>query len=381
MSASNYDEIDRFLVFVEQLDVACDLLEDGALGRVRAALVGIDNLANLLLHAHAEAVFRSGEGSRWDRRKRYTNMERRKILGSFDRMATLATKDADGPLWRRVEAILSEADAEVMRVAHTYRNGVYHEDRHNSAVLTPLTALYAKALGRAFCLSHRRGWSLGIDATRAGRLVAFGYQPDPDRFTPSAMMLDFGAAAAAIVEQLTGPFEVDEQALREWLAADIVQRTASSAGMLVQLLDGGMPAEQVEWVFFWSQFWAEHGADEEWLALEDERDELGDALQHTDRANVDSADPRVVAYQAASEAYIARCHELQRAFKPPVRWGDAPRLGKLGKRLEQATDVASLLSRYGQIDKEVDLLETATMEAARAWDETVEDAIERARET
>jgi small nuclear ribonucleoprotein (snRNP)-like protein len=61
VAATNYDEIDRFLVFVEQLQVACELLEDGALGKVRAALVGVDNLANLVLHAHAKAVFRSGE--------------------------------------------------------------------------------------------------------------------------------------------------------------------------------------------------------------------------------------------------------------------------------------------------------------------------------
>lgn len=379
MAATNYDEIDRFLVFVEQLEVACELLEDGALGKVRAALVGIDNLANVLLHAHAKAVFRSGEGARWDRRKRYSSKDRRKILNSFDRMATLAAKEPAGPGWRRIEPILSNSDAAVMRVGHTYRNGVYHEDRHNSALLTPLTALYAQAVGRAFCCSHRHGWSIGVDAARAERLATFGYEPAPDRFTPSARMLNFGVAAPAIVESLTGQFTVDEQALREWLAADIVQRTAWCAGMLVQLLDDGMEAERVEWAFFWTQFWAEHGADETWLALEHERDELSDAL-HEEQSDFDELDPRVVAYREADAAYIARAHELQRGFKPAVQWGDAPRLGKLGKRLEQAIDIASLLARYGEIDKQVELLENATIEAVRGWDQAIDDAIDRARE-
>jgi hypothetical protein len=54
---SRYDQIDRFLVFVEQLDVACDLLAEDTLAKTRAALVGVDNLANLILNRHAESVF------------------------------------------------------------------------------------------------------------------------------------------------------------------------------------------------------------------------------------------------------------------------------------------------------------------------------------
>jgi hypothetical protein len=380
VSATDYDKIDRFLVFAEQLDVACDLLEDGAISKARAALVGIDNLASLLLRAHAEAVFRSGEGPRWDRAKRYTNKERRTILGNFGRMATLATEDADGPALWKVGAILSEADAAVMRVAHTYRNGVYHEDRHNRALLTPLAALYAQALGRAFCAYHRRGWSYGIDAARAERVRALGFQPEPDRLTPSAMMLNFGAAATTVVENLTGRFEVDQHALGEWLAADIVQRTAWSAGVLTELLDDGMTTERLEWIFRWSQFWAAHGADQTWLALEDERDELGEALRASGRSSLDEEDFQAAAYRAADAAYIAHGHELQRNYKPAVHWGDAPSLGQRGKRLKQAKDVASLLSRYSQIDSEVERLEAATMEAASAWDEMVEHAIDHARE-
>jgi hypothetical protein len=379
VSEFNYDQIDRFLVFVEQLDVACDLLADGGLAKVRAALVGVDNLASLLLNAHANAVFLSEEGSRWYRRRRHTKKERRKILGSFDGMATLVSTDTEGPSWRKADAILSEADAAIMRVAHTYRNGVYHEDRHNSALLAPLTALYAQATGRAFCRFHSHGWSYGIDSARAERLVALGYEPRPDQLTPSALMLDFGTAAAVLTDTLTGAFEVDFEMLRSWLAADIVERTAWSAGMLVRLLDDGLPAERLEWSFLWSQFWAEHGADEEWMALEDERDDLADALEMSGRDGIDEDDPRKVAYQAAAAAYIERAHELQHAFKPRVQWGDAPRLGKLGERLETAKDIASLLQRYRQIDQDVGSLEKATMEAVTGWDELIEDAIDRSR--
>jgi hypothetical protein len=101
----------------------------------------LDNLASLILNAHAERVFASGEGSRSHKRKRYSHRERRKILGDFNRMLTVAMVDTGGPPWRSVSAILDESDAAVMRVAHSYRNAVYHQDRHNPALIAPLTAL------------------------------------------------------------------------------------------------------------------------------------------------------------------------------------------------------------------------------------------------
>jgi hypothetical protein len=267
-------------MFVEQLRLAYDLLDEGlgddGLAKARLALIGIDNLATLLLHAQAEKVFVNGERGWLRRTKRYTNKERRKILGDFDRMVNLATKDVEG--WPRHSAIVDASDAEMMRCAHTYRNAIYHEDRHNAALLPLLTALYAHAVGRAFCRFHGHGWSYGIDSKRAKRLAALGYEPDPDRFTPDALMLDFGAAAHRITKDLAGRLTIEEDALRMWLATDIVERTRRVAGVLLALLDDGLPPERLEWTFFWSQFWAEHGADEEWLALEDERDELADKL-------------------------------------------------------------------------------------------------------
>jgi hypothetical protein len=373
------DGVSRFLIFVEQLEVACALLADGGIAQARAALVGVDNLANLLLNAHAKAVFASGEGSRCYSRKRFSKKERRKILGDFDRMVTLATRDTDGPSWRRRAAILAEEDAGVMRVAHTYRNNVYHEDRHNEAILGPLTVLYAQAVGRALIASHADSWSYSVDDEQAERLRRLGYEARPDSFVTSCTMLDFQAAARDITAALTGRFEVDDRALRVWLSGDIIDRCARCARIVAGLMQDGMPAERLNWVFFWSQFWAEHGADEQWLELEDERDRLGDELE-SGNVKTDSNDPRAVAYREAAEAYIARAHALQEAFKPAVRSGDSVRLARAGERLLTAKDRASVLARYSTIDRDVERLEGAMLRAARAWDHMVEAEVDRIRE-
>jgi hypothetical protein len=374
-----YDEIDRFLVFSEQLQVACNLLAADTLAMTRTALVCVDNLANVILNAHAEAVFVSGESSHWSKRKRYTHKERQKILGDFNRMLIVASKNSGGPAWRAVPAIMDEPDAAVMRVAHSYRNGVYHEDRHNVALIAPLTVLYAKALGRTFARSHGHGWSYSIDATRAEALARFGYESQQHDRSPS-LMLDFGVAAGAVTRHLTSRFEVDEPALREHLSFDIVSRCCRCAQIVLDLLDQEMPVDRLEWVFFWSQFWAKHGADETWLALQDKRDELADELPSVGSRGPSDIDPTVIAYREAEQAYIERAHELQYNFTPTVTWADAPRLGKLGERLSAAKNLASLLSRYERIDRDVEQLEIATSKAVGTWEQMVEDEVNRVRE-
>src|SRR4051812_1422288 len=92
-----YDDAERFLVFCEQLEVAAELLETRTLARARAALVAVDNLADLLLHAHAERVFASGEGSAWMERKRWSARERKRIRGDFNKLVSIAETDNAAP--------------------------------------------------------------------------------------------------------------------------------------------------------------------------------------------------------------------------------------------------------------------------------------------
>jgi hypothetical protein len=55
-------------------------------------------------------------------------------------------------------------------------------------------------------------------------------------------------------------------------------------------------------------------------------------------------------------------------------------LGKLGERLSAAKNLASLLSRYERIDRDVEQLEIATSKAVGTWEQMVEDEVNRVRE-
>jgi hypothetical protein len=68
--------------------------------------------------------------------------------------------------------------AALFRLAHRERNDVYHKDRHNPAVLIPLTWLCVTDVARSFCRRFRPGSGIGEAGSPHGvaELVRFGYR-------------------------------------------------------------------------------------------------------------------------------------------------------------------------------------------------------------
>lgn len=139
-------------LFAEQLDLTAALVRAGGLARGRIALVAIDNLAEVLLYRHLQFTFGASEEMGRLTAQRYDRRARERLRQDFDRRVTLAATEHTGTFsWSYPKPILDRVDATIFRVAHRYRNGVYHEDRHNAALLDPLTRLSLVAVGRAWC--------------------------------------------------------------------------------------------------------------------------------------------------------------------------------------------------------------------------------------
>jgi hypothetical protein len=120
------------------------------------ALVATDNLAEVLLHHHVQLTFQASEDEGVLAVGRYDQRERDRLRNDFDRRVTLGQAEQTGVgAFAFPVPMLNDADATIFRVAHRYRNGVYHADRHNAALLDPLTRLYLAAVGRAWCRAQR----------------------------------------------------------------------------------------------------------------------------------------------------------------------------------------------------------------------------------
>lgn len=174
----SYDDIDRFLLFAEQLEEVREMLLGDTVVKSRMAIILLDNLASILLLEHSRRLFEASEGSWWMKMKRFSAKERRRIEGDFSRQVTLAATDSDAPSFTRPERLLDEGDAAILRIAHQYRNPIYHEDRHNPALLPVLGRLYLAAVARAFARSYpNAGVSFAGIERRVAPLKRFGIDP------------------------------------------------------------------------------------------------------------------------------------------------------------------------------------------------------------
>jgi hypothetical protein len=122
--------------------------------------------------------------------------------------------------WHRIDVVVAAEDSPILRIGHSYRNAVYHEDRHNAALIQPLTILYMQAVGRAFSRYYEPGsaWSTTTDQVAA--LDAFDYSL-PEREL-GGRMFEFRLAAETVTSAITGRFDVPLAPLRTWLAEDLV---------------------------------------------------------------------------------------------------------------------------------------------------------------
>ncbi|MEX2375289.1 MAG: hypothetical protein WD942_06840 [Dehalococcoidia bacterium] len=340
---------DRFLLFIEQLEQALLLLESDRIARQRMALVALDNLAEGLIFHHLQKVFLAGDEPTWVEHREFSASERRRAGRSFNKRVELATEKLESaPPVYFPDRILDAHDAIVFRVAHHYRNPIYHQDRHNPTLILPVGRLYAQAVGRAFVRSHRGGWAVSSSSAFMQELSQLGWRGRGDTY------FEPRAAAEAIIARTCDPLAVDVAALRTELADDIAYRC--------EIIDEDFHLLrrdsfiELEDFLVTVQDWAAHRGDEEMLRLSTKHRELKG---------------RAKAIGTFDEATLKAMRDLEhqqwvhlfgpnREVKTKVDLQSHISIGSRGERLRssRATE-AHLLEQYQRLDDELQLLEAA----------------------
>lgn len=373
------DDIVRFMLILDGVEDVVARLESDNIADLRLALVIVDYLADVLLARRVDRVIRLSErGFAWEAREQFDSKARGLLRQGFNRRVTLAARPYDAAFTFGLgDPILQQAEAEVLRVAHAYRNDVYHEDRHNPATIRVIARAALRVVVEAWrnSLSANIASSSGADGPLMRRLEAIGYKT-PDRF-PSGRYLSLHAGAAAVGEWLEQKPPSDLRQDRRTLAADI-ERRVSWAESMVEWLSGweGPGLEHIEPSLRWSDFWRQHGNDPELVALDTQRREAFERAVDTDDDAMASLREEI---RQAEEAYVAHLRDLQRAYGPTLSLGDLPQLKKRGAGLRQAKNMGALLNRYRTLDMELRVFEEALAEIAIGWDEYVEAESDRAR--
>lgn len=368
-SGRHIDQIEAFCLFVEQLEEAVQLLRSGRLAGKRMALVALDNLAEMLLHDFTEQVFLVSDETAWLPGPRFSQEKRRKLSMDFHRKVSLASRpNADSGMYP--QPLLDELDASIFRVAHRYRNDVYHAGRHNRALIGPLGQLYGQAVGRAFIRSHREGQMMGggiegrlreldrFDGWRDGR--------GKDTFVPLE-------AAIRIVKQICAFTELVPSDLAGELGEDIEERCSALAEDLDGLRTDGLSAEAIESLLKSVQLWAAHRGDEELIRLQQEQSKLILA------DDAEFKDATFEAVRALESAERERRASLERDFSFPLKIENVEVIRKAGRRLRDRTAIPSIVLRYHELDESLDQLEAAVDWMLVEWDRYVQSEVDRLR--
>jgi hypothetical protein len=105
--------------------------------------------------------------------RRYDRQQRRRLVADFSARVELACGPPIG--FSKSQPLLDAPDASVFRVAHAYRNSLYHGDRHNPALGRSLAIVYLQAVGHTLVRSWPEGLIIGPAAgARTATSARFG---------------------------------------------------------------------------------------------------------------------------------------------------------------------------------------------------------------
>lgn len=380
ISERHGDDIERFRVSVDQLQEGVRLLEAGGTARQRMALVAFDTLAEGLLFRHLDRLFLISDEPYRGKHRTFPATERRRARERFKKRVALANEQFEG-VWpfHYPEPILDALDAAVFRVAHHYRNPVYHEDRHHPTLIEPIGRLYAQAVGRAFVRARKPGYAVSCSKARMEEFAALGWDGMSGYFSwggRSAGYFEPRAAAEAITQRICGHLNVDMRSLATELHEDITYRCDAVDEDIAGLRRDGLSEERVRDFLVDVQDWAANRGDETMLRLQTEHQELEDAAMakgEFDEATLDSM--KKIQHQEWEHLFGATRTRVSR-----VDLDSHVKIRSASERLGAwKGTLAGLLERYQRLDEELELLEEAMDYMVMQWDRHLQEELDAAR--
>jgi len=204
MDNYNQDDIEKFRLAVEQLEVARELIGSNSHVKARMAMILVDNLGDVLATRLCESIFKEDSFFAIARIPRINPSEIQEARRDFNTKISIL---------ERVR-IISGADATILRISHQYRNAAFHRDVHNASIIKIL----ARACFKTVCNLFIKKYDIG---------VSYGGM-DPIRwllpYAKNTTRLNFREDSKIIASKLLKGTQISIPKFRKDLLEDIAQR-------------------------------------------------------------------------------------------------------------------------------------------------------------
>jgi hypothetical protein len=250
------------VLITEQLEVAVALLRTDSIAHARAALILLDQHAEIMLNGHFESLFRAGDGKGSLAGRPYKRGERQKLR---DFRVKVDAAAGIGPLGQGVPTVLDADHAACLKLAHRHLNAAYHLDHHNPGILELICLLQLRSVCHLLPATME---SLSISF--AGRdvpeaLVRHGVEAQDIAGLHSAIELP--GAAQKVADSITAELELPLSGVKGALADDLLERAGVAIRVIQRLLEDGLPADDLHFAIAHDEFWEKHGSDAQLVEL------------------------------------------------------------------------------------------------------------------
>ena len=198
----DFHTVENFRDFIEAAEIARDFLIANTPQKVRLALIVLDNTAELLMSHLCSEIFADDEFRAKLSPPRFSQKLKAKTRDFLPKVELL-----------RVEAHITDGEASVLRLGHSYRNPAFHQGRHNPRAISAVSILLFKTVSAVM----QRAFS-GVSIGGFGEI---GWLRD---YGVSTAPLAFAEAAAHIMEQLARGLRQPLDQLKAALGGDLADR-------------------------------------------------------------------------------------------------------------------------------------------------------------
>jgi hypothetical protein len=200
---SEFPTVENLRDFTEAVEVVRDFLIADTPQKVRLGLIILDNTAELLMAQICREIFEHDEFRAKVIRPRLGRKLKQQTLEYFQPKTALM----------KSEGIISEGEAALLDLGHSYRNPAFHQGHHNPRSLRVISIMLLRPLSTLFQKAFA-GVSEGGMAEIAW-LRQYGVSTAP---------LAFGHAAAQIMSQIAGELYEPLCSIKKTLCSDISGR-------------------------------------------------------------------------------------------------------------------------------------------------------------
>lgn len=315
---------------LEQLELAAEQLDRKTPAAARLALILTDNVmegiaVRIIKHKFAfDAYIGRAMGFK------YPPAKRKRIMSEFgSQMNFLASADV---------AFLSNKAADGFKRCHSFRNESYHHVRYHEHVIEPIARKYFEHVCEVCQRSHG---DIMMDMARTEPFLAKHGFID---------VMQYADAVKAILTKLPSGRKCPHPDLAKSLADNLrhrIRRTIESVDSLAEEPYGLSPGETLRHVQFY-------------------------AIDRMER-NVEDDDGTAEWFQRREKEWE---DELS-AYNPPVKYTTLQKWNQSARTLKNESDIDVLLTKYKCIDDSLTPIEDVVTDAGVAYDEYVNNEVDR----